>query len=317
MPLMLPPRGRRLLTVLLLVMAASTAMAAPQPDFAGLVDIGGGRKLYLECRGTGSPTVVLVAGLRGSADDWVVAEKPGPAVFSEVAKSTRVCAYDRPGTPVGEGPSRSDPVAQPTTAADAVADLHALLVAAGKPCPCVFVGHSYGGLVARLYAMTYPDEASGLVLVDALSEGLQDAETPAEWAVQRSLLEGDIKDSLVLYPALERVDPDRSFAAMRAAPPLRAMPLVVLSADQPWGPQVPPMIAAGLLAKDTPPGFGYVTDAAQQQAQAKLARLVPGVKHVTQTHSGHNIHKEQPQLVIDAIREVIDAVRGRRTQLSP
>ena len=77
------------------------------------------------------------------------------------------------------------------------------------------------------------------------------------------------------------------------------------------------MIAAGLLAKDTPPGFGYVTDRAQQQAQAKLARLVPGAKHVTQTHSGHNIHQEQPQLVIGAIREVVDAVRAGRTQLSP
>jgi len=131
------------------------------------------------------------------------------------------------------------------------------------------------------------------------------------------LLEGDIKEGLALYPALERIDPDRSFAAIRAAPPLRAMPLVVLSADQPWGPQVPSMIAAGLLAKDTPPGFGYVTDRAQQQAQAKLAGLVPGARHVTQTHSGHNIHQEQPQLVIDAIREVVDAVRGGRTQISP
>src|SRR5215470_4744340 len=300
-PLMLPRRVGHLVPAIFLAFAASMAMAAPQPDVAGPVDIGGGRRLYLECRGTGSPTVVLVAGLRGSADDWIVAEKPGPTVFAAVATTTRVCAYDRPGTPVGEGPSRSDPVAQPTTAANAVADLHALLAAAGKPCPCVFVGHSYGGLVARLYAMTYPDEAAGLVLVDALTEGLQDAETPAEWVVQRSLLEGDIKEGLALYPALERVDPDQSFAAIRAAPPLRAMPLAVLSADQPWGPQVPSMIAAGLLAKDTPPDFGYVTDRAQQQAQATLAGLVPGARHVTQTHSGHNIHQEQPQLVIDAI----------------
>src|SRR5262245_40020577 len=170
-------RGCSLPAALLLAFAASTAMAAPQPNFAGLVDIGGGRRLYLECRGTGSPTVVLVAGLRGSADDWIVADKPGPTVFAEVAKSTRVCAYDRPGTPVGERPSRSDPVPQPTTAKDAVADLHALLSAAGEPEPYVLVGHSYGGLIVRLYASTYPNRVSGLVLVDALSEGIQDAET--------------------------------------------------------------------------------------------------------------------------------------------
>jgi pimeloyl-ACP methyl ester carboxylesterase len=89
--------------------------------------------MYLECRGTGAPTVVLVGGLRASADDWSLADKSALAVFSEVAKFTRVCAYDRPGTPVAEKPSRSDPVPQPTTAGDAVADLHALLAAAGEP----------------------------------------------------------------------------------------------------------------------------------------------------------------------------------------
>ena len=57
------------------------------------------------------------------------------------------------------------------------------------------------------------------------------------------------------------------------------------------------MIASGALAADTP-DFGYVTDAAQKQAQGKLARLVPNAKHITNTNSGHDIHKEQPQLVI-------------------
>ncbi len=82
----------------------------------GLVDIGGSREMYLKCRGKGSPTVVLVAGLKGSAEDWSNADKSAPTVFPEVAEFTRICAYDRPGTPVGEKPSRSDPVPQPTTA---------------------------------------------------------------------------------------------------------------------------------------------------------------------------------------------------------
>ena len=117
----------RSITLLILALTVRLVSAATgSADFAGLVDIGGGRKMYLECRGTGSPTVVLVSGLRGSAEDWNIAEKPSPTVFAEVAKFTRVCAYDRPGTPVGEKPSRSDPVRQPTTAGDAVADLHAL-----------------------------------------------------------------------------------------------------------------------------------------------------------------------------------------------
>ena len=298
-----------LLVPLLTALDPAATHAAESGDFAGLVDIGGGRKMYLECRGSGSPTVVFVAALKGSAEDWNIAEKKAPTVFAEVAKFTRVCAYDRPGTPVGEKPSRSDPVRQPTTAQDAASDLHGLLGAAKEPTPHVIVGHSYGGLVAKLYARIYPQDVSGLVLIDALTEGLQDAETPEQWAIQRVLMEGDIRESLALYPDLERIDPDRSFEQVRAAQPLRPLPLVVLSADRAWGPQVPSMIAAGVLPAGVPPDFGYVTDAAQKEAQDRLAELVPNAKHVTNTNSGHEIQKEQPQLVIDSIREVVGAVR--------
>jgi hypothetical protein len=128
-------------------------------------------------------------------------------------------------------------------------------------------------------------------------------------------MEGDIRESLALYPALERNDPDRSFDQIRAAPPLRPLPLIVLSADRPWGPQVPSLIAAGVLPADVPPDFGYVTDAAQKQAQERLAKLVPDAKHISNTNSGHDIHKEQPQLVIDSIRKVVEAVRSGSRQL--
>jgi pimeloyl-ACP methyl ester carboxylesterase len=303
-----------LLVPLLTALDPAPAHAAGSGDFAGLVDIGGGRKMYLECRGAGSPTVVFVSGLKASAEDWNIAERQAPTVFAEVAKFTRVCAYDRPGTPVGEKPSRSDPVRQPTTAQDAASDLHALLSAAKEPTPYVMVGHSYGGMVARLYASTYRDDVSGLVLVDALTEGLQETETPEQWAVQRVLMEGDIRESLALYPDLERIDPDRSFDQIRAAAPVRPLPLIVLSADRPWGPQIPSLVAAGTLPADVPPDFGYVTDAAQKQAQEKLAKLVPNAKHITNTNSGHEVHKEQPQLVINAIREVVETVRSGNWQ---
>jgi pimeloyl-ACP methyl ester carboxylesterase len=239
-----------LLVPLLNALDPAAALVAESGDFAGLVDIGGGRKMYLECRGAGSPTVVFVSGLKASGEDWNIAEKQAPTVLAEVAKFTRVCAYDRPGTPVGEKPSRSDPVRQPTTAQDAASDLHALLSAAKVPTPYVMVGHSYGGLVAKLYTRFYPQDVSGLVLVDALTEGLQEAETPEQWAIQRVLMEGDIRESLALYPDLERIDPDRSFDQVRAAPQLRPLPLIVLSADRPWGPQIPSLIAAGKLPAD-------------------------------------------------------------------
>ncbi len=302
--------GRALALAVLIAVSNPVAVQSAASDFTGLVDIGGGREMFLECRGTGSPTVVLVSGLRGSADDWNITEKNAPTVYAAVAKFTRVCAYDRPGTPVGDARSRSDPVPQPTTAQDAVADLHALLQAARVPLPVVMVGHSYGGLIAKLYARLHPKSVSGLVLVDALTEGLQDAETPEQWKIQRIMMAGDIREGLAMYPDLERIDPDRSFQQVRAAPPLRPLPLIVLSADRPWGPQVPAMIAAGVLPASVPPDFGYVTDKAQKQAQAALARLVPNARHITETNSGHEIHKEQPQLVIDAIRDVVNAVRS-------
>jgi pimeloyl-ACP methyl ester carboxylesterase len=292
------------------------ASTATDADFAGLVDIGGHRKMYLEHRGTGSPTVVLVSGLDAAADLWNRDEQAAPKVFPQVAKFTEVCAYDRPGTPYGVGlPSRSDPVSQPTTTRDAITDLHLLLHAATVPGPYVLVGHSYGGLVTRLYASTYPEEVCGMVLVDVLSDGLQDGMTPAQWETWKKAnarKETDIAE----YPDLERIDFDVSIEQVRVAAPLRPMPFLVLSADVRYGPTLPSLIEAGELPADTPPDFGYVIDRSNQIAQANLAQLVPGAKHVTDTHSGHNMMIDQPQLVIDAIREVVEAVRNGNSRLS-
>ena len=73
---------------------------------------------------------------------------------------------------------------------------------------------------------------------------------------------------------------------------------------------------AAPMPADVPPDFGYVTDAAQKEAQEKLAHLVPNAKHISSTNSGHEIQKEQPQLVVDAIRQVVDAVRGASPRLA-
>ena len=299
-----------------LLSACAVARGEPEPpaETAGTFDVGGGRMMYMECRGTGSPTVVLVSGQRASAEDWsMVADGVNsPPVFSAVSENTRVCAYDRPGTPVGEGPSRSDPIEQPATAEGMVKDLHALLAAAGVAEPVVIVGHSAGGLAARLFASTYPDAVAGIVLVDALSEGLQKYETPEQWAIQKPLLRGDIDASIAEYPALEWVDPDASFDQMRAAPALKQMPLIVISADEPIGPTIPGLKASGAIGQEIPDDFGYVTDAAHEKSQADMAALIPGSVFITKTASGHNVHQEQPVLVADAIIDVVDRVRQDR-----
>jgi pimeloyl-ACP methyl ester carboxylesterase len=271
-------------------------------DFSGLVDIGGGRKMYMECHGKGSPTVVLVSGGRGAYDDWTHVidsggePKPsGSAVFPQVGKFTRVCAYDRPGTTRLDGTlSPSTPVRQPTTAQDGAADLHVLLRAAKQKGPYVIVAHSWGGLIGRLYASTYPDEVSGLVLLDPGSEFLQNTLTPAQWEkfIRAAKQPGKPKD-------LEAADYQPSVRALRAAPPVRSIPAVALTSDKCF---------------EFVPGAGgaKATCQAWRAAQDQLAELL-NAKHITDTNSGHFIQGEQPQLVIDAIREVVFEVRGSST----
>mgnify|MGYP001940368298 CR=1 FL=1 len=294
---------RWLLFTVFLAPGALPALAA-DGDFAGTVDIGGGRKMYLECRGTGSPTVFIVPGQRAAADEWT---RDSP-VFADVARFTHVCAYDRPGTPLADGsPSRSDPVPMPITVADSVAELHALVGAAKVETPFVIVGHSYGGLIVRLYAMTYPQDVDGMVLVDALSEFLRAAETPEEWVWQKKGLVGDLTETLKIYPDIERADADAGFDQMLAAPPLQPMPLVLLSADIQWGPLVPGFIADGMLAPDTPPDVSYVTDRAQKVAHATLAGLAPRGEARDEDRQRPRDPPRQP-----AARHRLDPRSGRR-----
>src|SRR5690349_10167948 len=110
--------------------AAAPATASPvaaRGDVASLVAIGGGHRVWLECRGEGSPTVILIAGTGNDADTWNAAGlapgAPSLAVLPGVAAFTRVCAYDRPGTLLdAEHLGRSDPAPMPQTAATMVAD---------------------------------------------------------------------------------------------------------------------------------------------------------------------------------------------------
>ncbi len=289
--------------LLLAPLVTATAHAAGSGDFAGLVDIGGGRKLYLRCKGTGSPVVILEAGLRNRADIWSAKPESGEAVLPAVAVFTRVCAYDRPGTTLGTDQlSRSDPVPMPRTAEDAMADLHALLQAAAIPAPYVLVGHSTGGLIIRLYASTYPKEVIGLVLVDSISEGLQTAMTPEHWKVYDRLLLVDPPKELAHYKDLETIDFDASFDQMRRAAkrtPLASIPLIVISKSRPF--ELPPDVPAWLPA---------TLERAWSAGQQQLAQLLPDTPHLIATNSSHYVQIEQPQLVIDSIREVVDAVRG-------
>jgi len=283
-----------------------SAQAAEPPastkDLAGLIDIGGGRKIYLECKGTGTPVVILEAGLRNRADIWSVAPETGEAVFPQTATFTRVCAYDRPGTTLGVDQfSRSDPVPMPRTAKDAVADLHALLRVATIPPPYMLVGHSTGGLISRLYASTYPNEVAGLVLVDAIPEGVRTAMTPEQWKVYDRLLLVDPPRELAAYKDLETIDFDVSFDQMRRAAkvaPLPPGPFIVISKGRPFG-----------LPLGLPDWLPATLEQAWTAGQSELAQLLPNTPHRIATKSSHYVQIEESQLVIDAIRRVVDEVR--------
>jgi pimeloyl-ACP methyl ester carboxylesterase len=302
----------------------SNAPSAARGDFARRIKIRGGRKLYLECRGSGRPTVVLESGLGNAADVWGgaflaandPASDPRRAVFPSVARFTRVCAYDRPGTsrldPQTDQfkPSRSDPVAMPRTALDIARDLRALLRkaprAAGLRGPYVLAGHSVGGLTQRVYATLYPRRIVGLVLIDAtperygalleelLANGLL---TPEQYAAVSAQLP---PPGLENYSDYERLALDASGVQMRQAQadaPLHRMPLVFLS----------------LPTLELPADWrSEAVEAVQrmyQAAQDELAKLVPGARHVIATESGHYIQIDQPKLVIDAIRRVVRKAR--------
>ena len=315
--------------------ARTTAPAAAPPfgasgDIAGPVDIGGGRRLYLECRGRGSPTVILEAGLLSRSDIWSrdnhEPEGQRTMVLPGVAAVTRVCAYDRPGT-IGEAnpdlapdgplffPSRSDPVPQPRTARDVVADLHALLRAAETPGPYVLAGHSAGGLFVRLYASTYPDEVVGMVLVDATHEDVwlefKEVLTPAQWAAFEALTVNN-PELFDAYPDAERLwtapltmnASTRQVRRAQADSPLRPMPLAVLSHGIPF-------------AAPFPGWPGDEMERTMLTLQEILAGLVPYTHHTIASRSGHDIHQDQPELVIAAIRQVVEAVRDPASWAMP
>jgi pimeloyl-ACP methyl ester carboxylesterase len=259
----------------------------PKGRYSGWFDIGG-RRLFLRCTGHHSPTVVFEGGL---THDWL-------ALQTQLSGFTRVCSYDRPGGPQ----SRSDPAPFPRTARDFVADLHALLRAAHVPGPYVLAGHSNSGLFSLLYASTHPRQVAGLVLIDAVHPAtikrrlamLKPLVSPQEWEALRQLM-------ITVPPRL--VDPEgidiwtserQTRKALRRSP-LRPMPLVVLAHGRP---------------DDPPPPFVEQEERLWRQLQRELAQLVPGGRLVVATESGHNIQDEQPELVLDAIRDVVLAVRA-------
>jgi pimeloyl-ACP methyl ester carboxylesterase len=189
-----------------------------------------------------------------------------------------------------------------------VAELHALLQAAEIPGPYVLVGHSLGGLFARLYAATYPNEVVGMVLVDAYSELQEDVMPPELWQALVQLNQEMGWNEVVAIPGygdLETIGFGADNAVMREAVAkslLRPMPLAILAHGKPFA---LPEDAQGFTAAEFE---GYV----RAESEAKAA-LVPNARYSVATESGHDIHQDQPELVIEAMRQVVEGVRNPDT----
>ena len=302
-----------------LTTAACTSAPTPSPstttsaDIAAPVDVGGGRTLYLECHGTGSPTVVLLSGFGNAADIWQVASSHPPPVAEGVAGFTRVCAYDRPGsyvTTVEQNGKRVDATAvdqypgargnavastTPGGGAPVIAELHHLLDVAGVQAPYVLVGHSLGGVFTLLYARTYPEQVAGMVLVDSPTPNVRALLSPQATVVAFAA-QSDPGRSLVPGYVNERYRVDTIFEEIDAAGPLPRVPLTYLQATIPLDlNQVP--------ADQRPVVKEVITQ--NPIAATAYGAAIPGARLFRVPDTTHYVQTERPDVVIAAIKAAV------------
>jgi pimeloyl-ACP methyl ester carboxylesterase len=284
-----------------------------------LVDAGGG-KMHINCTGDGSPTVILDSGLGESYLSW-------RKVQPQIAKFTRVCSYDRAGL------GYSDPSPRPRTSKVIAEELHALLQAASVPPPYVIVGHSMGGYDVRVYTSLYRDDIVGMVLVDA-SHPDQENRFPPElknmegsWNREAQFIASTMPFGIPrLLGLCEENAVTRAadcnwhgareqLAEMSAFPESAAetaqtgsladLPLAVLSHD----PDKP--------SSDLPPDLAKPVNQAWEKMQEELAHLSTRGTQVVARNSGHYIQIDRPDVVIEAVRGVVEQAKQARSQSAP
>lgn len=247
----------------------------------------GGYRLYLNCEGKarrGEPVVLMDAGAGNSSESWL-------GIQPKVAEFSRVCIYDRAGL------GNSDPTTYNQTHRQIALDIHNLLARAGIPTPVVLVGHSLGGINVRMYASMYPKEVVGMVLVDSAHE--------EQFAKMNALVPEEIKKQLppdALVPMInEKFDFEESTRQAREANWHADIPLIVLTAAN---------------AKPNPSGpLAFLApkwEQIRQELQQDLVHRSPRGKQIIATKSDHFIHHDEPELVVNAIREVLEATHQRK-----
>jgi pimeloyl-ACP methyl ester carboxylesterase len=328
------------LVVLLIILAGVTWMSgnraksglkAKYPPPGEMVDVGG-YEMHIHCLGEASPTVVMDAGLGDFSLSWVL-------VQPRAAELTRICVYDRAGL----GWSERGP--RPRTAQNIAEELHILLTEAGIDGPYVLVGHSAGGMYVRVYAHRYPDEVVGMVLVDTsheeqslrFPEAFAEADQRFMAQMAQSLLVPRVLNSIGILASSPQDYPDQYLPQLPEATKAvykgvilsgtryfetvaehyasweantaeaRAMQITTLGDI--------PLVVLTQGDFTVPDAYGMSAEEVQQaqeawyKMQAEVAALSSNGKQVIAEQSGHYIQLDQPDLVIDAIREVVETAR--------
>jgi pimeloyl-ACP methyl ester carboxylesterase len=273
-----------------------------------LIDMGG-YSMHIDCRGEGSPTVVMDAGLGGSSLDWSL-------VQPEVASTTRVCSYDR----AGMGWSEVGPL--PRTPGSIAEELHQLLYRAGVSGPFILVGHSLAGKTIRMFAAAHPADVAGMVLVDARSEYV-DALTP-EADQDAFAVALDLQGTV--YSAARRLGVARLFGAGLVGVPLlppsvateiallQTLPTAIEETTREGTSRAADdtSLAAATLGSTPLVVVASASSMAEipnwSMAQHRLAALSTRGELIV-AESGHAVHLEQPRLVIDGISRVLAEIR--------
>ena len=302
---------------------ASAAEHRNYPPPGQLVDVGG-HHLHLQCMGQGTPTVIL----EGGVPEWSIHWR---AIQPSIAEFTRVCAYDR----AGYGWSEAGP--RPRTAQRIVEELHALLTNAGEQEPYVLVAHSLWGPAALLYQRTYPDDVAGMVLIETWSPDLF---SPVPDVIEQSLSLNQIMSTLAslgqvrLLGELGILPLEEMLKANLLSEELRPVYKAAYYSAAFWGTmndeysameesatQLQNLGSLGdlplrVIKAGIRPADDYPPDTLWSEVQDKLAGLSSNGKLIVADMSGHFVQLEQPDLVVDAVRQVYDETRQSMQRLS-
>lgn len=272
---------------------------ASTPPPGQLVDVGGHR-LHLWCTGAGAPPVILEAGLGGSSADWGF-------VQPEIARFTRVCSYDRAGM------GYSDPGPSPRTARRIAEELATLIDRSGMGGPVVLVAASSGGFDVRVFASDHTDRVAGLILIDASHED-QTHEVPrlARWVPLLSsfgilrLLDISFGPSpALLSPSVQGFILATKFRAAGYQAAADEIIHIRESASEVRTSRrklpIPVVVVTGARG----------ADATWRDLQRDQVKLSERGCQVIAEQSGHLVQIDQPQIVVNAVRAVIERARGR------